>query len=313
VHAEWQPTVSIVVPVYNGGNFLAQAIDSALSQTYPRTEVIVVNDGSTDSGRTREIALAYGGRIRYFEKHNGGVASALNFGLREMSGQFFSWLSHDDVYYPQKVARQVEYWKKTADDRAIVFAGSHIIDSRSRVVGSAPMHRFARRNAIVAVLGTYVGGCSMLIPKAAFDEAGPFNESLRNSQDNEMWLRMAMRGYRFHYMPDALIQSRSHAAQDTRVYGERHLAEMRSFYAWALQFIGPRHRVANARALFRILFMKRVPSGARQLFSLLRQDRSLLYATAAAAAGGLDLAGGALANRVARRRAPGTTGPTDPA
>ena len=62
------PKVSIVIPVYNGANYLREAIDSALAQTYPHLEVIVVNDGSNDGGKTREVALSFGDRIRYFEK-----------------------------------------------------------------------------------------------------------------------------------------------------------------------------------------------------------------------------------------------------
>src|SRR5512140_3857263 len=103
------PLVSVVIPVYNGANYLREAIDSALAQTYPHVEVIVVNDGSNDGGRTRAVATSFGSRVRYFEKENGGVASALNLGIREMRGAFFSWLSHDDVYYPEKIARQVAY------------------------------------------------------------------------------------------------------------------------------------------------------------------------------------------------------------
>jgi glycosyltransferase involved in cell wall biosynthesis len=296
------PTVSIVIPVYNGGNYLRQAIDSALAQTYPHTEVIVVNDGSNDADRTRGIALSYGSRIRYFEKSNGGVATALNLGLREMHGEFFSWLSHDDVYYPHKIARQMEHRRQLADDRAILFSGSHIIDARSAIIGTAPMHAFALRHSILAVLGTYVGGCSMLIPKSAFDEAGLFNEHLRNSQDNELWLRMVMKDYRLRYMPDVLIQSRTHAEQDTCKHSVRHAEEARAFYGWALKAIGQGHRIEHARALFRILFMKRFPSAAGELFSLLRSDRSSLYAAESMTAGALDVARAAIANRIVARR-----------
>ena len=82
----FNPKVSIVIPVYNGSDYMAEAIDSALAQTYNNTEVIVVNDGSNDGGKTREIAFSYEDKIRYFEKENGGVASALNFGIKKMEG-----------------------------------------------------------------------------------------------------------------------------------------------------------------------------------------------------------------------------------
>ena len=94
---EYDPKVSIIIPVYNGANYVSEAIDSALAQTYKNIEIIVVNDGSSDDGATEKIAKSYGDRIRYFAKENGGVSSALNFGIRQMTGEWFSWLSHDDL------------------------------------------------------------------------------------------------------------------------------------------------------------------------------------------------------------------------
>ena len=103
---EFQPLVSIVIPVYNGSNYMREAVDSALAQTYEHLEVIVVNDGSTDD--TEQIALSYGERIRYFRKENGGVSSALNLGISKMKGAYFSWLSHDDIYSPTKVSDAIK-------------------------------------------------------------------------------------------------------------------------------------------------------------------------------------------------------------
>ena len=78
------PKVSIVIPVYNGEDYVNEAIDSALAQTYENCEVIVVNDGSTDN--TEAIVKTYGNKIRYFSKENGGVSSALNVGIEHMEG-----------------------------------------------------------------------------------------------------------------------------------------------------------------------------------------------------------------------------------
>jgi glycosyltransferase involved in cell wall biosynthesis len=99
--------VTIVIPVFNGADFLASAIDSALAQSWPEIEVLVVDDGSDDGGRTRAIIESYGARIRLHSKSNGGVATALNAGLAEMRGRWFSWLSHDDLYHPRKVENQL--------------------------------------------------------------------------------------------------------------------------------------------------------------------------------------------------------------
>ena len=81
-----QPLVSIVIPVYNGADFLRECIDSALAQTYENIEIIVINDGSCDNGKTEEIALSYGDKIRYIYKENGGVSTALNLGIENMTG-----------------------------------------------------------------------------------------------------------------------------------------------------------------------------------------------------------------------------------
>ena len=112
-----RPLITILIPVYNGANYLREAIDSALGQTYENCEVIVVNDGSMDGGQTRRIAQSYGTRIRYFEKPNGGVAQALNFGVQQMRGEYFSWLSHDDVLCPAKIEQEWTALKGTEKDR----------------------------------------------------------------------------------------------------------------------------------------------------------------------------------------------------
>src|SRR5574344_1270331 len=101
--------VSIVIPVYNGSNYLKQAIDSAINQTYKNIEIIVVNDGSNDDEATEKIALSYGDKIKYYKKVNGGVASALNLALKNMTGKYFSWLSHDDLYYANKIEKQINF------------------------------------------------------------------------------------------------------------------------------------------------------------------------------------------------------------
>ena len=116
--------VSIIMPVYNGENYMREAIDSALAQTYENTEIIVVNDGSTD--RTEEIAKSYGDRIVYVSKENGGSSSALNAGIKKMTGDFFSWLSHDDLYLPERTEELMKAW--SGDENEAVICGEKLID-----------------------------------------------------------------------------------------------------------------------------------------------------------------------------------------
>src|SRR5438034_10365066 len=107
------PTVSVILPVYNGEQYLRFAIESVLTQTFQDYELIIVDDGSSDS--TPAIAQAYGQRVRYVRQANTGVAGAFNHGLALAAGRYISWLSHDDVFLPQKLDNQVARIKDSTD------------------------------------------------------------------------------------------------------------------------------------------------------------------------------------------------------
>ena len=197
------PKVSVVIPVYNGSNYLKEAIECALKQTYENTEIIVVNDGSNDDNKTEEIALSYGDSIRYFYKQNGGVSSALNYGISKMTGEYFSWLSHDDCYSENKIKDAVELLKahNMINQKCIAFTGGHYIDINGKK--TKDFHKYFIKEKIysgievVSIMmkeGT-LNGCCMLIPKDAFNKVGEFNESLRYSQDALMWIQMFLSGY----------------------------------------------------------------------------------------------------------------------
>lgn len=210
------PLVSIIIPVYNGSNYLREAIESALSQTYKNTEVIVVNDGSKDDEETDAIALSYGEKIRYFIKENGGVATALNMGIEHMKGEYFSWLSHDDVYYPEKIQSQIEYLKTYGDDFTIVYSDFDIIDSESQIIRKCVLnHDLLVKKPLYGILRTYIHGCSLLIPKKAFTQYGVFDVSLKFTQDYDLWLRLS-KHYTFIHIDKTLIQSRHHSEQDSK-------------------------------------------------------------------------------------------------
>jgi len=208
----FNPKVSIIIPVYNGSNYLREAIDSALAQTYSDYEVIVVNDGSDDDGKTASIARSYGSRIRYIEKPNGGVASALNAGIRNMKGEYFSWLSHDDAYHPHKLEIQVDYLRK-GDRGIILYSDYDYMDASSAFLKKRSIAPPPEKGMRLALLtGDPVNGCTTLVPRACFDAAGLFNERLRTIQDYDLWFRLAKK-CRFVHIPQALLKSRIHTGQ----------------------------------------------------------------------------------------------------
>lgn len=213
------PRVSIIIPVYNGSNFMKEAIDSAISQTYQNIEVIVVNDGSTD--KTDEIALSYGEKIRYFKKENGGVSSALNLGIKEMDGEYFSWLSHDDVYTPDKIEKSIKALELCEDKNTLIYCASKKIDKNSIPFTDTPskeVQKFVNwQQAIFEMFerGTY-GGCSFLIPKKAFDVCGGFSEEYRFIQDKTLWFKFFFNKFSILKIPDVCVMSRIHNGQLTQ-------------------------------------------------------------------------------------------------
>jgi glycosyltransferase involved in cell wall biosynthesis len=197
-----------VIPVFNGANYLRCAIESALSQSWERVEVIVVNDGSTDR-ETETIARSYGERVRYYAKANGGVASALNLGISVMRGEYFCWLSHDDVYLPEKVARQVAFAAGNPSAE-LIGSGFYLIDQRGHRVGQYAPEKLTIVGNGRDVMGVWVHGCSLLLRRSVFEEIGVFNEQNRTTQDLEYWLKSVRSGRRIYVLPELLCERREH-------------------------------------------------------------------------------------------------------
>ncbi len=209
------PKVSIIIPVYNGSNYLKEAIDSALGQTYKNMEVIVVNDGSNDEGATDKIAKSYGKKIKYFKKENGGVATALNLGIEKMTGEYFSWLSHDDLYYPRKVERQVEFIEKLKNKNVVLYSNYSILVGR-KITHVVHDHEMLTRKKKYSLLRGCVNGITTFVPKTILDEIGKFDSELRCTQDYDYWRRIQKK-YEFVHMTDVLSITRLHSNQDSVV------------------------------------------------------------------------------------------------
>lgn len=213
--------VSIVIPAYNASNYLAEAINSALAQTYKNIEIIVVNDGSPDNGATRKVAESYGEKIRYFEKQNGGCASALNFGIKQMKGFWFSWLSHDDLYLPTKIEVLISLVDRySLDPETIVLGCNDLIMGPS---GKTTVNLFKNTTGILRPCQAFgetlnkntFNGCGLLIPKTILESVGDFRTDYKHLLDRELWMRIAIKGYKYCYADVPLVISRVHNQQIT--------------------------------------------------------------------------------------------------
>lgn len=206
------PKISVIIPVYNGTNYLREAIDSVLSQTYTNCEVIVVDDGSTDG--TWAMIQSYGSNVLSFRKENGGVASALNYGIQKATGQYIAWLSHDDLFLPNKLERQVNFLKEYPQFKAC-YTDYYNIDEYGNILKKVKTPWYPREEAIRMLFRiVYINGSTMMIERPCFDKVGTFSERLKYTQDTEMWLRI-LRYFDIGRVPEKLGKWRFHSSQDS--------------------------------------------------------------------------------------------------
>lgn len=217
-----KPAVSVVIPVFNQERYLGEAIDSVLAQTYAKVETVVVDDGSTD--RTAEIAAGYGSRIVYLRQENAGAAAALNRGIQAATGDLIGWLSSDDVYLANKVARQVDLLC-TGPDLVAAYTDFAVIDAAGQLTKIVRSPHYGDRTEFIRrlILGNFVNGSSILARRQALLEAGLFDPAMWYHADANMWLRLLKLGG-FGHVPEVLLRYRVHAGA-----ASRNLAEMRRY------------------------------------------------------------------------------------
>ena len=221
------PTVSVILPVYNGVNYLRCAVESVLSQTFKDFELIVVDDGSKDE--TPEVARSYGSRLRYVRKENGGVATAVNRGIRESRGRYISWLSHDDAYRETKLERQVEAVAAYPGPVAC-YTDVQLIDSRGEVRGELELPAYEQGEALRhLVTGGLISNAaySLFFDRRCVEEVGLYDEARPQTQDADMLIRLARR-FPFVHVPEKLMQARDHDERGTR--SPAWLAEAKRFH-----------------------------------------------------------------------------------
>ncbi|MGA6840556.1 glycosyltransferase [Priestia megaterium] len=205
--------VSIVVPFYNCP-YINQALDSLINQTYKNIEIIVVNDGST---KYSEKVIPYLDKIKYIKKENGGTASALNIGIKHATGEYFCWLSSDDIYYPEKTEIQLAFMK----EQKALFSHTNYcaINEKSRIitppVGIQPPSRLEiikriRRN-------NFINGCSVMIDKSVFNHVGVFDETLPYTHDYDLWIRIIQK-FDVYYLSQPLLLYRVHRKMGTLIH-----------------------------------------------------------------------------------------------
>lgn len=207
-----KPKVSVIIPVYNGEKYIRHAIQSVIDQTYPNLEILVVDDGSIDG--TKDVVTNSFPSILYLRQENKGAAAARNLGIKKSTGEYIAFLDSDDVWLPQKVARQME---AIAKNPAIKISHTNIkikVDGQMRDTAYPVSHQEGR---IFENLLLHTGSvvCStLLIKKECFEKVGYFDEELRTAEDVHLFLRLAYY-YDFHFLNDPLTIKVHHDANLT--------------------------------------------------------------------------------------------------
>ncbi|MCR8645190.1 glycosyltransferase [Paenibacillus sp. N1-5-1-14] len=206
------PLVSVIIPFYNCP-YVDQAIASALNQTYPHVEVIVIDDGST---KYANLIKPYRKRVHYIGKANGGTGSALNYGINLAQGEYVVWLSADDRFQPDKISRQLHFM--LARQSVISFTNYDAIDKHNRVFNRELIPHFSSDIELYEnfLRNTTINGCTVMVKKQLFASVGLFNEHLRYTQDLDMWLRIILSGHRFDFLDESLVLYRFHDEMGTQ-------------------------------------------------------------------------------------------------
>jgi hypothetical protein len=212
-----RPFFSIIVPVYNEERYIREALDSILLQTDTDWEAILVDDGSTDS--TPLILAEYAKkdfRFRYFHKINGGTSTAINLGVKKAQGEWFCWLSGDDLFHPQKL----EFHRRAIQnhpDTLFFSTGYWIILPNGKTIEYSDDWLELGKPAyhlMQLLRGNWVMGISVCIKREAWLNEGELDARLHYAQDLDMWVRLMLNTSN-HYLPERTCTMRQHPGQDT--------------------------------------------------------------------------------------------------
>ncbi len=209
--------VSVIIPCYNQGKFLADAIQSVLEQDYPDKEIIVVNDGSVDN--TREVALSFKDMIIYIEQDNKGAASARNAGIRISRGEYVAFLDADDICLPGRLKTEAKILDQRpevgliASDAYLIDEAGNILGLKSSVSGSPRNSQDFRWETVEYCATT----STVMVRKKCFDVAGYFDESFQRGggEDWLAWVRIA-HDFSMVYLREPTIGYRMHALNVTK-------------------------------------------------------------------------------------------------
>lgn len=244
------PRVSVVLPVYNGARYLAEAIESVLAQTYPHWEIVAVNDGSRD--HSNEIVGRYleSRRVKYIEQSNQGVARARNTGIAHSCGEFIALLDQDDVWLPDKLEKEVAFLDAHRE-AALVHARVSCIDGAGMPMSCKGwIYVGPDASGLCAeqlLSGNRIAPLTVVIRRSCLEQVGVFEPAFEPADDWQLWLRVAAR-FPLGFLDATVARYRVHDANESK-----NLLKMKMSEIAVMEFFRscyPKHvRRMNRRAI----------------------------------------------------------------
>jgi glycosyltransferase involved in cell wall biosynthesis len=240
------PIVTAVIPTFNMGVYVADAIRSVLGQTLRDVEIIVVDDGSTDD--TPDVVATFGTQVQYLFQPNTGQGAARNRAIRAAKGKYVAFLDADDVWLADKLRRQVELLERMPNV-ALAGCGYSVRDERgTRVLFEVirpdfPSHATLRRMLSICQL-LPGSGSGVVVRRSCFEEVGVFDESLRIAQDWDMWVRLVQH-FEAKFVPEVLLVIRKNSQKP----GFRTLANEELYVGRVIEKNTPEHLKGHAYAV----------------------------------------------------------------
>jgi glycosyltransferase involved in cell wall biosynthesis len=229
------PKVSVIVPTWNRASLLGTAIESVLTQGYRDLEVVIVDDGSVDA--TESLVRRYqeaDARVRYVAQEHRGISAAMNTGIRESRGRYIARIDSDDQWLPELLETEVAILEARPEIGLVYSKGRWAksdLTPLTDAIGHAP--HFPDDTLRSMLWGDPTCNITVVVRRECFDRAGLFDESLKASEDWDMWLRTSVY-YRFFFVDRVLSLVRGHDGSTTGAQSE-------SFAA----FLGLRRKVLD--------------------------------------------------------------------
>lgn len=220
-----QDLVSVVIATYNMGRYLPQAVQSVLSQSYTNVEVQIVDDGSSDDTSAVLQQWREDPRVRVHRQENGGQARAKNQGVALSRGRFVAFLDADDLWVPDKLARQMPLFKGHPEV-GVVYSDFQCVDGDGNPLRQGPMR--LRRGWVSAALliENFIGYSGGVVRRVCLERYGGFDETLRMGIDYDLWLRLSAH-YQFDFVPEKTVHYRIWPGQMSKNYHRRYESGIR--------------------------------------------------------------------------------------